>query len=135
MYYMHPQLENDTFDNGLLCAFLVWLSCFQFLGLSNPNDKEVQKNVGTIVMRALGNSSHIKCSFLSLWKSWQSFLASSQLQGIPWPPTPATCCRCIWSGDALSSRAKFWLKLNVPKYPLFFFFLFLSVIVPLFLLI
>lgn len=66
MYYMHSQLENDTFDIGLLCAFLVWLSCFQFRGLSNPDDKEAQRSTATITMRALENSSQAKCSLLSL---------------------------------------------------------------------
>lgn len=28
MYYPHPQLENGTSDNGLLCVFWVWLAAF-----------------------------------------------------------------------------------------------------------
>lgn len=88
MYYMHSQLENDSFDNGLLCTFLVWLSCFQFLGSYKPHDKEVKKNVGTAAKRTLGNSSPIKCSFLSLYRCLQCFLAPSQLQGIPHSSSP-----------------------------------------------
>lgn len=85
MYYMHPQLENDTFGNGVLCAFLVWLSCFQFLGLSTLNDKAAQKSVRAAALRALESSSHMKCAFLSRWRCSQSFCARSQRQGIPGP--------------------------------------------------
>lgn len=86
MYYIHPQLENDTFDNGLLWVFLVWLACFQFLGLSNPNDKEAQKNAGTTAMRALENSSHMECPFSHFEDTRKASLLPASYRAFPSSP-------------------------------------------------
>lgn len=116
MYYSHPQLENGMSDNGLLCVFWVWLSCFRFLGLSNCSDKETQKSVGTIASRALEISSHMKCSFLTLemlscaWSWCQAFLSPHLSNLSP--------LYVGWGGSS-----KLWLSLNVPK-DFFFFQLF-----------
>ena len=66
MYYAHPQLENQTSDNGLLCVFRAWLSCFGFLGLPSRRNKGTQKSAGTVATRALGISSRTKCFSLAL---------------------------------------------------------------------
>lgn len=114
MYYPHPQLENGTSDNGLLCVFWVWLSCFRFLGLSNLSDKGTQKSVGTIASRALEISSHMKRSFLTLemlscaWSWCQAFLSPHLSNLSP--------LYVGWGGSS-----KLWLSLNVPK-DFFFFF-------------
>ena len=106
MYYIHPQLENDTFDNGLLCAVLVRLACFQFLGLSNPNDKEAQKNAGTTATSALENSSHTECPFSHFEDTRGASLLPASYRAFPAPPQELAAN--VYGLGTLSS-SKFWI--------------------------
>ena len=119
-YYAHPQLENHTSDNGLLCVFWAWLSCFGFLGLPSRRNKGTQKSAGTVATRASGISSRTKCFSFALkmlgfaGSRRQAFLGSHLSNLSP----------RAWLGDAVPSCGESQCSQG--------FFLFLFFFLPLF---